>query len=121
MTRNRETGELVEALAQVLALCEHLTAPGQGAYLAEDLDAGLRRLAGERLVITLQAVLDDLPASFVEDNPDLPFDLVPGMRHRLAHGYDDIDDIDDRIVWNTLSGSLPVVIREFARRLAAGG
>ncbi len=121
MTRNRETGELVEALAQVLALCEHLTAPGQGAYLAEDLDAGLRRLAGERLVITLQAVLDDLPASFVEDNPDLPFDLVPGMRHRLAHGYDDIDDIDDRIVWNTLSGSLPVFIREVARRLTAGG
>ena len=72
------------------------------------------RLAAERLVITVQAALDDLPDAFVDENVDLPFALVRGMRNRLAHGY---DDIDARIVWQTLAGRLPEFVREVVRRL----
>lgn len=106
--------ELAAALARVVATCEHITAAGRDRFLADDLDGQVLRLAGERLIVTLQAVLDDLPESFAEEHADLPFDGVAGMRRRLACGY---DYLDARIVWQTLDGRLPEFVREVLRRL----
>lgn len=111
-----EPAELASALRQILAQCEHIVAGGEERFLSEDLDAQILRLAAERLIITLQAVLDDLPQSFVEQHPELPFAAVRGMRHRLAHGY---DDINAAIVWRTLSGRLPHFVRTVLRGLEA--
>ncbi len=38
-----------------------------------------------------------------------------GMRHRLVHGYYDID-LD--VVWNTLTTDLPPLIEELERQLS---
>lgn len=106
--------ELAVALSTIVATCEHITAAGLDQFLAEDLDGQILRLAAERLIVTLQAVLDDLPESFADDHADLPFDGVAGMRRRLATGH---DYIDARIVWQTLEGRLPDFVREVLRRL----
>lgn len=117
MTRDRSTPpELAVSLRRALAQCRHLTAQGRDAFLDPGLDAQIRRLAGERLVITVQAVLDDLPEGFTEEHADLPFATVRGMRNRLAHGY---DDIDATIVWRTLDVRLPHFLDEVISRLEA--
>ncbi|WP_342667861.1 HepT-like ribonuclease domain-containing protein [Luteipulveratus mongoliensis] len=104
----------MEALRRALAQCQHITGVGQSRFMSEDLDGQVLRLAGERLIITVQAALDDLSMPFLDANADLPFHLVRGMRNRLAHGY---DDIDPAIVWATLAGRLPDFIVEVTRRL----
>lgn len=115
MTRDRSTtDEVAQALRRCFDQCAHITAVGRAAFLADDLDAQMRRLAGERLVITVSAALDDLPEAFARTHDDLPFTLVQGMRNRLAHGY---DDIDATILWTTLDSSLPRFIEDVLTRL----
>lgn len=115
MTRDGSSVEEVAlALRQMLAQCEHITAGGRDRFLADDLDAQILRLAAERLVITLQAAVEDLPPGFVETHADLPFATVRGMRNRLAHGY---VDVNPAIVWETLSGRLPEFVRDVLQRL----
>jgi uncharacterized protein with HEPN domain len=41
---------------------------------------------------------------------------IIGLRNRLAHGYD--DEVDDRIVWQCVQASVPVLRRETATLLA---
>ncbi len=47
--------------------------------------------------------------------PRIPWQEIVGMRHRLAHGYDDVD-LD--IVWQVLTHDLPPLIAELERILA---
>lgn len=110
--------EVRTALLRILAQTQHLTARGRTSFLAEGLDGDLLRLAGERLIITVQSALDDLPEGFVATNADLPFHLVRGMRNRLAHGYDDVDAL---MVWTTLEGRLPAFIETVIQRLPVEG
>ena len=39
--------------------------------------------------------------------PEIPWREIVGMRHRLVHGY---FDIDLRLVWDTVHGDLPSLI-----------
>lgn len=108
--------EVAAALRQVLAQCEHITSGGRDRFLAPDLDAQILRLAAERIVITLQAAIEDLPDGFVDRHDDLPFIAVRGMRNRLAHGY---VDINAEVVWETIAGRLPRFVRDVIERLEA--
>lgn len=115
MTADRSSvSEVSAALERVLAQARHLVARGRDAFFAEDLDGDLNQRAGERLIITLQAALDDLPEGFIVAHEDLPFPLVRGMRNRLAHGY---DDVDASLLWNTWEGRLPEFVRAVLERL----
>lgn len=38
------------------------------------------------------------------DLPDIPWAVIVGMRHRLVHGY---MDIDDEILWTTATDRMP--------------
>lgn len=46
--------------------------------------------------------------------PMLPWSAMIGMRHRMVHGYYDID-LD--VVWNTLTTDLPPLVEELERHL----
>lgn len=48
-------------------------------------------------------------------HPDIPWSDIIGMRHRLAHGYYDINL--DR-VWKTVQLSLPILVKQLVRILS---
>jgi len=48
-----------------------------------------------------------LPDTLRENNPDIPWKAMSGMRDRLIHGY---DVIDPEIIWITVSKTIPEII-----------
>lgn len=109
--------DILQALQRLKAQAAHLVRRGRPAFLAEDLDGDLNRLAGEGLIIALQSALEDLPEGFIEQHSDLPFRLVRGMRNRLAHGY---DDVDAGLLWSTMQHRLREFIDAVIDRLDPG-
>jgi uncharacterized protein with HEPN domain len=67
---------------------------------------------------TLKAVVADLtiigeaarhvPAPVVQHHPEIPWALMTGMRHRIVHGYYQVDPL---IVWDTCQGDLPALVQ----------
>jgi uncharacterized protein with HEPN domain len=47
-------------------------------------------------------------AEFRSANPEIPWDEIVGMRHRVVHDY---LGIDEEIVWKTVGDDLPALIR----------
>jgi uncharacterized protein with HEPN domain len=86
----------------MLRRIENSTAQGRDAF-ETDLDvqdATLRRLQ------TLSESVQRLSGEFKEAHPEVPWDLIAGMRNRLVHAY---LDVDLEIVWNTVLSDLPPV------------
>jgi uncharacterized protein with HEPN domain len=50
--------------------------------------------------------------------PALPWAVMVGMRNRLVHAY---FDIDQDVVWNTVTADLPPLLTELEAILAADG
>jgi len=48
--------------------------------------------------------------------PSIPWQKARGMRNRLVHGY---DQIDLRVLWDTITDDLPPLIAELERILEA--
>ena len=92
--------ELIAALNELKAQVEWIVERGHGAFVASTSEAGVLQLA----VIRLQAIIEDFPEGFTQNNSDLPFPLVRGMRNRMAHGY---HEIDPQILWRTAEMDLP--------------
>ena len=86
----------------MLRRIENSTAQGRDAFETDlDLqDATLRRLQ------TLSESVQRLSGEFKEAHPEVPWDLIAGMRNRLVHAY---LDVDLEIVWNTVLSDLPPV------------
>jgi uncharacterized protein with HEPN domain len=51
-------------------------------------------------------------------HPEIPWQSIVGMRHRLVHGY---FAVDEDIVWKTLTTELELVLRALERMLEARG
>jgi uncharacterized protein with HEPN domain len=66
---------------------------------------------------TLKAVTADLtiigeaashvPAATVQAHPEIPWPLMTGMRHRIVHGYYQVDPV---IVWDTCQHDLAPLV-----------
>ncbi len=54
----------------------------------------------------------DRHGTFASTHPTIPWGSMRGMRNRIAHGYFEID-LD--IVWDTVRGALPDLIRDLAK------
>lgn len=88
---------MLEATQKAIAFCEGST--------REDLDTDdLLGLAVQRLIEMVgeaaSQVTPDLQARYVE----IPWSNIVGARHRLIHGYDEVD-LD--IVWSIVKEDLP--------------
>ncbi len=59
-----------------------------------------------------------IPPVTREQMPEVPWDDIIGMRHRLVHAYFDID-LD--ILWSTIQQDLPPLIASLERCLEEGG
>lgn len=109
------SAELVVALERISAQVQYMRGRGQSVFLGGDVESDVLQAAACHLVIQFHAVLDDLPPGFADQNSDLPFAAVRGMRNRLAHGYGDVDSV---LLWNTLDGALPAFLAELIQRLS---
>ena len=73
------------------------------------------RLAAERLL----EIIGEALSVAVQSSPDLKT-LLPesrdaiGLRNRIVHGY---DKLDDKIVWDTIHDSIPSLVNELERIL----
>jgi uncharacterized protein with HEPN domain len=73
-----------------------------------DLDSNrLLSLALVRLLEVLGEAASRVPGEARELHPDIPWAEMIGMRHRLIHGY---DQVDHDIVWAVLSDDLPSLV-----------
>ncbi len=74
----------------------------------QDLDDDEKlRLALTRLVELVGEAAIHVPAYLQRDHPEIPWPQIIGMRHRLIHGY---DFVDNDILWNTITRSLPGLV-----------
>jgi len=48
-----------------------------------------------------------LPDELRNDNPDVPWKAMAGMRDRLIHGY---DVVDPEVIWITVNKTIPGII-----------
>lgn len=53
----------------------------------------------------------DSHAPFTQQNPQVPWRSMRGMRNRIAHGY---FDINLNLVWDTVQTALPELLRQLA-------
>jgi uncharacterized protein with HEPN domain len=85
---------------------------------AQQLSAGLSRqrleedrvltLALIRLLEVVGEAANRIPPEARPTHPDIPWQAIIGLRHRLIHGYDQVD-LD--VLWQILSADLPRLAR----------
>ena len=69
-----------------------------------------RELVGE--------VASQVPREVQAQHPQIPWSDVVGMRHRLIHGY---ADVDYDILWDAITGNLPPLIEDLEEILSSRG
>ena len=68
----------------------------------------LRRASQKAVEIVAEATRK-LPETFKKQYPVIPWREITGMRNRMTHAY---DEIDDDLVWQVLVGRLPELARQ---------
>ncbi len=58
-------------------------------------------------IVILGEAAGRLDGTFQNENADIPWASIIGMRHRLVHGYDSVDWVR---VWKTLIDDLPPLL-----------
>ena len=64
-----------------------------------------------RCIEVIGEAVKRLPDAFRESYPDIPWKAMAGMRDRLIHGY---DIVDNEIVWNTVTKTIPLLLNKFS-------
>lgn len=72
-------------------------------------------LALVKLIETIGEAANSISPAIREAFPQIPWPEIIGMRHRLIHGYYEID-LD--IVWEVISNDLPPLINQLKKILA---
>ncbi|MBE7537199.1 MAG: DUF86 domain-containing protein [Opitutaceae bacterium] len=107
--------ETTKRLADALAACEAIATFTQGLDFGGYSSSTLVRSAVERQFEIIgeapgRVVRDD--ASMVRTVPEIR--RIVGLRNRLIHGY---DSVDDQIVWDLVKTKLPVLSADLRRQL----
>ena len=98
------------------------------ARLVLDFTAGMTRVHFDQDVKTQSAVLHQLmvigeaakrlSAEFRAAHAAVPWALIAGMRDKLIHAYDEVDQAE---VWKTVERDIPELLRQIEPLLAAPG
>jgi uncharacterized protein with HEPN domain len=67
------------------------------------------RLALERAVSVIGEAATRLSDAFQQQHPEIPWHQIIGMRNRIVHGY---DAVDDEVLWKTAAENVPKLIRQ---------
>ncbi len=65
-----------------------------------------------RCIEVIGEAVKRLPDNLRDKYPDIPWKAMAGMRDRLIHGY---DVVDNEIVWNTITLTIPTLIEKFSK------
>jgi len=82
-----------------------IVARGEGAFY-DEVDDTLR-LATKALIIDVATVVAQLPRTFKQGHPTVPWHQISGLRNRLAHSY---HDLSSEILWATVALAIPDLI-----------
>lgn len=75
----------------------------------DSLNAYVRDVKTKRAVERGLAIIGEAVGKLAKERPDVPLDsarAIVGMRNRLIHSY---DNVDDRIVWEVVRNHLPAL------------
>lgn len=97
-------GRAERRLAEFVREAEYLTSKGREAYLADSMDGALLRNAGERILIKIATVAEELPQAFKDAHPDVDWRGINRMRNLVAHHY---DRGSHDLVWAALNVRIP--------------
>jgi len=92
-----------ETLRQVLDFCAEARGHFAGQTQSEFAANLLLQRTGERLLELIGEAASRLPEPLLQRHPEVPWEQIIGMRHRLIHGY---DALDYDIVWTVLDKEL---------------
>ncbi|MBA2692025.1 MAG: DUF86 domain-containing protein [Rubrobacter sp.] len=74
--------------------------------------------AVERNLITIGEAAGHIPEGVREENPDVPWSSMRGMRNVAAHRY---FGMDTETVWDTVKQNLPPLVPKLRSILESGG
>lgn len=107
---------LIKELLDIRRHCQDITEFTTGMTLQNYLGDKMVRRAMKRTLIIIGVaavqVHDSHPSIFEGMESLRP---AIGVRHRLAHGYDDL--ISDEVIWTVVTDSIPTLIAEIDRLL----
>lgn len=98
---------MIEAAEAVAKLC-----PGTRAEFDSDFRT---QLAMMKLAEDLGEAANHVALDVQEAHPDVPWRAIIGTRHRLSHGYFEID-LD--ILWEVITNDIPAVLPEIRKILS---
>lgn len=101
---------ILDAAQRIAAFIE---GTDQSAFLSNPMmqDAVIRNLE------VIGEACANLSPELVQANASIPWSKASAIRNRLVHGY---FDVDLRIVWQTVTDSIPGFARQIRQRLEAG-
>jgi uncharacterized protein with HEPN domain len=106
---------LLEAHAACLAIGEFVRGIDFEAFAASHLIRSAVERQFEIIGEALGRAARDYP-QLVETMPEIP--KIVGLRNRLIHGY---DSVDDQLVWDIVQTKVPGLMERLAVELAAAG
>lgn len=102
---------LADDIAHFALVAHSIVSRGDDRFFEDSEDGEILRRAGRNLVTEFWAAVERLPDDVVAAHPEIPFEKIRGMRNRVAHHY---EHVDDEYVWAALDGRF----REVAESLA---
>ncbi len=108
--------EVKQRLLDVLEACRAVERFARGRdFAAYQADEMLRAAVERKLEVIGEAFtkLEDVEPETAERFPDLR--KIVGLRNRIIHGY---DTVDDEIIWDVVENKLPALQRQVEEHLA---
>lgn len=109
--------DLLVSVLDMLAAIERAGRLVEGLTEVEFLDNERAQWAVFSQIVILGEAANRIDPGFRRFHQGIPWSHAIGMRHRLIHGY---DNVDWRRVWRTLQDDFPPLM-ESLRRISSGG
>ena len=111
--------ETKKRLLDALEACRAIQQFTEGSNFAAYAGDAMRRAAVERKFEILGEALNQAEESAPELTERLPeMRRIIGMRNRIIHGY---DAVDDEIVWDAVQGKIPSLLDQLSTLLSDKG
>lgn len=115
----RKPSRLQDYIHDVQKYCEEALSFIDGMSESDFLNDRKTQQAATLNIITIGEISTLLNANypnFVSATPNTPWRDIAGMRHRLVHGY---NEVNKKMVWETVSTYIPILLNQIPQLLEA--
>lgn len=99
---SRSDSERIDDILRAAERASLIVSEGKAAFSADWKNL----LAAERLLHIVGQASNGLSAETIERFPQVPWNLIRGLRNRITHEY---HKLDNEVIWETLAVSLPAL------------